>query len=687
VPSARKKTSQREPSTASGRIKKKVEEITSPSKAQNLKFWDHDEPHLTIFGDAERIAKVTRPRRMQDLYHACLYDDDELASLVPGSTTEFVPQTMASNIVKRQVDTFVAKIAKNRPVPMGLTTAGNYSQQRRAKKLSQAFAGVLDNVDFWATREMRLRDGACFGDGFAYNFRRGRKLYHHRFFPWEVEVDPREGQYGRPRVVRFRRYVDCVELQDQFPDFADEIEQSQQRADNDKLILGADDTADLRLLRGIWVLPTEDGKKNGHFALCVSNATLVMKDYVRDYVPFSRFTFLPPLVGWRGQGMVKQLSGLQFEVNAIGMRLQEQGYMAGAYWLVDDNTGIETDTLDNGVGTVVRYRGSKPEYYTPAPWHPSLFDYYLNLRGRFAAEESRISELATRGEKPAGLDSGAAQRVYHDIEAEGFVPQGRADERDVIATCWQLFDLMEEIHDEAGTLDETGEDRKKPEPYVIRSETRAHGRAILEDFSYEDVRLDKEKFVLRVFPTSFLSGTPADQVQMVRDLMKDGFFTQDEAMALLDFPDLQRVMNLRGAARRNIERLLEKIKDAKDPAKVYEYPEPAWNLELCKALALQCYLEAKLDGVEEANLQKILQFATDAQAQIDNPEQKPQSDIEQEAAAGEAALDVGAIDPSMGDPALDPSLDPAMAEQVALPDEQPLPANAVAPEVMPGQGV
>lgn len=661
----------------------------------DLRWWTHDEPHRAIFADGHRISRVTRWLRQQDLYFACLYDDTELLTSMVGSgaVEAYTPELLSSNIVKRQVDTFVAKSTKNRPVPMGLTTAGNYSQQRRAKALSQFFAGVLDLVGFWETRERRTMHRAIFGSSYAYNYRVGRKMVHDLAFPWEVEVDPREAMYGKPRTIRLKRYVDRLDLMDRYPKHAKAIAEAASKDEDDNFPLGWDETCDLVLVRGVWRTRSGEDSDDGHYAICVSNETLEHGKYVRETHPFSKCDFLPSLMGWRGQGMVKPLTGLQYEVNAIGMRLQESAYMTGTYLWSPPGIGIETDTLDNGTLSVIRSQ-VKPEFFQPAAWHPSFLDYYLALRGEFPAQESRISEMSSRGEKPAGLNSGKALRTHHDIETEGFVPQGRSDERDVIDTCWQFFDLAEEIYAETGKqLDPKNESdaaKKAREPYLVQVESKTHGRSVLEEIDYGEVRLDRKQFKLRTFPTSFLRGTPEENLDTVRDLIDSGFLTQDEALSLLDFPDLQRVLNLRGAARRNVERLLEKLRDYDgDPIAggVYEYPEPAWNLELCKALALMGYLEAKLDGVPEPNLKAIAQFAVDAQLEIDKAAGVPTPGEAGEAAATDeaamvaeqmAAEEMLAADPSLAGMPADPAL-----EQFAPPEEAPMPANAVAPEVMP----
>ena len=654
-------------------IRAKADKLASKShdpKLRDLRWWRHDKPHDAIWDHWNRIGSRTRGRRSQDLYFACLYDDSELAQSVQGlgAIGEFTPQTLATNIVRRQVDTFVAKIAKNRPVPMGLTTGGNYSQQRRAKAISKFFEGVLDEVEFWPTRTLRLRDGAIFGSGLALNYRRGRKMIHDRIYAPEIRVDPRDAIYGKPRMLFLGRFIDKLVACERWPDKAEQILEADADFGDGSWAVGYDETSNLLAVVEAWHLPSGEGASDGAHAVACSNATLEIDEYVRDYFPLSKFDFSPPVFGWWGEGLVKQLAGLQYEVNSVGLRLQERHYLMGTYVAVSAESPIEWEQIDNGSMTELRYEGgTPPAFLNPPATHGDLFNWFEMLRTRMPGEITGISGLSSRSEKPAGLDSGKALRTYHDIDTENLTPQGRADEKDVIDTCWQLFDLAEEIHAEEPAKG------KRAEPYRVRIESRKHGKSVLEDLSWKDVRLDREKFVLRVFPTSFLSSTPEDRWSQVQEMIKGGFLSQDEAMVLLDFPDLERVMTLRGAARRNIERLLEKLLEADDPDAVYVYPEPAMNLELCQALAIMTYLDAKLDGAPEANLQAVLQFALDAKAELakamapekDGPPPPPDA----------AEL--------MGEPPPPEMMPPGAEALYAPPAEAPLPAGAVAPEVMP----
>jgi hypothetical protein len=645
------------------------------AKVKDLRWWRSDEPHVAVFANVERLGRVARQQQTQDLYYACLYDDSELANLIQGGAalSSAVPQTMTTNICRRQVDTYVAKMTKNRPVPMALTTGGDYGAQRRAKALTKFFEGVLDSVGYWKTRTLRLRDGAIFGSGFARNFRVGKKLFHERKFPWEFRVDPIDAMHGRPRSLYIRHHVDRLVLIDRYPQKAELIQQADSRTMDDSWDVSLDDTSDVVLVEEAIHLPssepTEENAKDGAWALCISNATLDEGDYIHDYHPISKSDYSPPLIGWRGQGMVSQLAGLQFEVNSIGLRLQEQGYMTGSYCLVPMGSGIETDTLDNGTLSVVRYEGQEPKFVTPSPWHPQFFDYYQKMRGNFAADITGISGLSSRSEKPAGLDSGKALRTYHDIDAENLIPQGREDERDAVDTAWQLFDLMEEIHDEAG---------EHGEKYVVKVEKRADGRSAIEDISYDKVRMDREEFTLRTFPTSFLASTPEDRWQQVSEMADKGLFSQDEMLALLDFPDVQRVLNLRGSPRRAVERIIERFLDSDDPKPIM--PEPTMNLDIVVALGTLAYLEAKwIDEVPEKNTAALLEFVLAARTMRDATG-GPQGGAQ---APGELPPGPDDMAP-VNAPGMMP---PGPAELYAPPpDGAPLPGNAVAPVVMPPPG-
>lgn len=655
-------------------IKRVSSKLATPKDRRDVRWFREDEPHDEIFALDQRLGRLTAHRRALDTYHACLYDDAELGALMVGlgAAGEFTPQTMTSNIVKRQIDTYVERQEKNQPVPMVVPVDTTYEQGERAKDLTKLFKGIFEEVDYHAMLTTRRRDSAIWGTAIAHNYRIGQKLFHDRVFPWELRVDPREAMYGKPRTLLRRFWIDRLVLAERFPEHAEAIMADEYSPSDGSEIFrfDLDGTSDLVFVIQAWHLPngepTDEDDKDGSQAICIQSATLSHRAYKREYFPFSVRYFSDPVAGFWGEGMASLLSGLQFEVNAIGLRLQEQGWMNGSYVWTRPESGLETSQIDNGVLTHL-VSEDKPEFFTPAPWHQSIFDYYMFLRGRAAAEETRQSEMGTRGELPAGLDSGKAIRNWNQLDDQAYLSHGKKDERDALNTAWQYFDLCEEIHEE----EQSAKPKKgeKSKPFTIKSKDGSYGTNVARRLPYAKIRMDREDFDLDAYPTSLLNGTPSEQYQDAKEMAGDGLLSRDAVLDMLRIPDVDRVLRLETAPRRAVEKILAKILRSKDPESVYMRPEPAFNLELCRALALMTYLDAFTQEAPEENLRWVLEFALDAEEQIER-ENTPDD-------AGPETT------PPMGGAPVNPA---AMGQDPALfapPPGPLLPAGAMPPQNIP----
>jgi hypothetical protein len=581
----------------------------------DLRFWKAEEPHVTVFAHANKLSSYANWRKQRAFFLACLYGDTDLAASIQGADAldNGVPQTMTINVCRRQADTYQAHIVKNRSKPMALTTGGNYGARRRAEAITKFGQGMLETVQFWPTRELRTRDHAVWGSGFARNHRVGRKLCHDRVYQWEVLVDPRDAFYGSPRTVLITRSVDRMLLTEQHPEFEEQIKQAKRGLSGDELwgtTFGTSLTDDTVLVIEAIHLPSrtiEDGDEKEHdgaYAKCISNATLTgdpkkpgAVKYLRDHFGLSKSDYQKPLTGWFGEGLVEQLAGLQYEINANTLRMQEGGFLTGTYVWTADQGGVEVDLLENTTLGVIR-SASRPEFFQPAPWHPQALEYIEGLITRRPSDITGQTSFSTRGEIPAGMDgaSGVALRRYKDEGSENMIVHTREDERDTIDTMWQLLDLAEEI----GATEQKG--------VSVRYEVRDAGRSSFESIDYKAVRMDRKEFTLQAFPMSYLSGTPSDRWAQVSEMADKGYFGTDEAMSLLDFPDLQRVLNLRNSPRKVVEKVIEKLLDPKFEGTIA--PESAMNLDLCVALGALAYLEAKwLDEAPEKLCKRVLQFS------------------------------------------------------------------------------
>jgi hypothetical protein len=544
------------------------------------------------------------------LYHACLYDDSEMAGLGPSSysMTEFEPSTLAFNVIRQNVDTCVAKIAKSRPLPMAVTAGGNYSQQKRAKLFNRFIEGQFDQCDVWRVGRQLARDAALFGIGIAHNFRVGSKICHERVFPWEIDVDPREAQYGAPQTLYMRRWVDRLVLAHRFPQFAGEIEVCRYSPNDETTDLGFDESADLVLVVEAWHLRSGEDADDGKHTITIANATLLSEDYERDNFPFSILRMSDPVQGFFGTGLAKLLTGLQYTINDCAARYQEDMHMSSGYILLEEGSGVEQGHLDNGPLKTLSYRNVPPQWVYPQPGHPDRWKFFTGLIP-LSFQATGVSQMGATSQKPAGLNSGEAIRAYDDIESERFLLFGRAFEEYFIDVAWQFFDLAEEIAESEGS-------------FKVRTSGRAHGRRVLFEIDYAEARLDRDTFKLFVFPTSLLSKQPSARLEQVKELAQAGWLSPEESKMLLDFPDLERVQNLEQAAHEIVEAIIERLLDGdpEDPD-LYVAPEPMFNLALCAAKGQHAYLLAKLDGADEGNLALLRQFVVDAQNEMKRAQQ------------------------------------------------------------------
>lgn len=578
-----------------------------PVPGENEKDPTTFKTHQRVMPLVARIRRRTSSRRQMDLYHACLYDDADIGGLGPGGydSTTFDPSTLSFNVVRQNVDTLTAQIAKERPLPMPLTSGGNWQQQRRARKYGRFIEGSFEATGVWRMAPQVARDAALFGTGISHNYRVGKKIMHDRIFPWELCIDPREAMYGKPRTVYLRRWVDRLVLAERFPDFADLIEQAQSTAGGeDDWDMGFDSTSDLVLVIESWHLRSGEEASDGAHAICISNATLLREEYSRDYFPFSVLRMSDPLVGWFGTGLGKMLTGIQFTINDTSMKVQEHHAMAGGYILVPDGSDLETGHLDNGVGTVLRHTpGMPPTWINPQPVHPDQWNFVMALLP-WANNMSGVSQLSAQGQKPSGITAARALEALSDEQSGRFALFSKNHEDYFIDIAWQQFDLQDEIVQEGGNVS-------------VKAVSRVNGRRQLDALDFKELRLDRDSFMLMVFPTSMLPKTPAGRIQIVQNLADAGWLSADEAKMLLDFPDFERTQNLAQAAYNLVQKLIERMLDATDTEspEAYTYPEPFMNLDLCISATQQAYLDAKIEGADEKNLKLLSQFIQDARAE------------------------------------------------------------------------
>ncbi len=205
---------------------------------------------------------------------------------------------------------------------------------------------------------------------------------------------------------------------------------------------------------------------------------------------------------------------------------------------------------------------------------------------------SGVSQLATTMQKPAGLNSGKALRTYLDMESETLIDCLRNAEEMIL----DVANLrLEEAKSKAEEAKERGE--KLLVTYV--------GEDSIEKIDWTDGELDREKYIVKILPTSALSTTVSGRFEDVQQLIDMGQLkSPTEIRQMLRIPDLDRA-DSRALAMRKL--LLKRIGGMLKTGKFVE-PEKTWDFQLAKELASDELANAELNDAPPGNIDALRQF-------------------------------------------------------------------------------
>ena len=515
-------------------------------------------------------------------------------------STYNVTNRVTLNVVQSMVDTVVSKVTKNKPKATFLTSGGDFSLQSKAKKLTKFVEGIFSFTDFYQLAALAFKDSCIFGTGCLKIFVENGEIKAERVFIGEIKIDDIESYYGKPRQVHQEKWLPKDVVKAMFPGFELEIDNASYPDEKTFQNVQGSRLKDMVRVIESWHLPSGPNAKDGKHTICISTATLLDEPYYKDYFPFVFFRWNTRPVGFFGQGLAEQLQGIQLEMNKILRTIQVSMHLVSVpKLLVEASSKIVSSHLNNRIGGVIKYAGTPPQYAPLGGIPGELFSHLDRLFSR-AYEIAGVSQLAAQSQKPAGLDSGKALREFNDLETERFMSVAKRYEK-----CF--MDAAEIMIETAKDLYELKGDYK----------VKAKDGIFIDTISWKDVNMDADKYMMQIFPTSALSSTPAARLADVQDLLAAGFIDKEDALKLLDFPDLEAAMNLLNADSNNLERLIETMMDEGK----YFPPEPYQNLENAVRKVQQAYLLYRMQGAPEDRLELLRQFMEDCQNLIEKAAQ------------------------------------------------------------------
>lgn len=587
-------------------LKEKPESLVK-SGVVSPRWWEVDADELAqyVVDTGSGLKNDAGNRLAAHVRHARMYENTELDSLNGRDITDAIARQvvfntglMTLNVGATCVDTLTAKVTKNRPRPDFLTSGASWDKQIKARNLDKWCKGYFYQTQVHRKARQVFVDGCEFGTGFLHVFaREDGKLECERVLPSEIFVDDLDGQYGCPRQMFRLKYVSRDILTRMFPKYAEEIADAGKKEKSESLHASAEVVDNTVEVWEAWHLPSGKKAKDGKHVIAIDGCVLHEEKWVIDRFPFVVYRFKPRTVGFWGKGVIETVQGIQIELNrvvrSISNQMRRKG--RGRTFVAMGSKVAPSHLTNNDGGDIVYYTGGVPPSVDNSnAVAQEEFAYGGQLYQR-ALQEVGISELSAASKKPAGLDAAVALREYSDIESERFAPQHQDWEQIFLDFADLSIDLITKQYGWTS--------------YKVL----VPGRRDLLEVDWADIDLDRDSYIMQMWPVSSLPQTPSARYQKVKEMMQDGFVDKAIAQRLLEFPDIEAESNLANSVIDDADATISAILDEKEPRLMPL--EPYQNLDLIIQRANAAYLYSRHRGCPEERLALLRNLIDNATAQ------------------------------------------------------------------------
>lgn len=619
--------------------KKEKPEKRSVSDALKARWWevDKDERAKAVSDVGCRLRMDAGNRLTSMVRFARLYENAEIDSLSGRDYADavirqaiFASGIMSINVGASCLDTLTAKITKNRPRPNFVTSGagpGAWDKQMKARNLDKWCRGYFYQTKVYQKARQVFVDSGEFGTGLLHVFDKGNgKLDCERVIASEIFVDDLDGQYAEPQQMVRLKYVSRDVLVRLFPKKRQEILEAGRASRVDAANADPDIAENTIEVWEAWHLPSGEGAKDGMHVIAIDDCTLLEEEWKVCRFPFAVLRFKKRTTGFWGKGVIETVQGYQIEINRVVRSLSEQFRRKGKgrTFVQMGSKVVPSHLTNNDGGDIIHYTGAPPIVDNNNAIAQEEFMYLQQLKQN-AYQDCGVSEMSAMAKKPSGLDAAVAMREYSDIESERFAPQHQDWEQFFMDFADLSIDLI-------------------TKQYGWKSyKVLVPGRRDLLEVDWADVDLDRDSYIMQMWPVSSLPQTPSARYQKVKEMMQDGMVSKPVAQRLLEFPDLEAEANLGNAMLDDVDATISAVLDDKEPTLLPL--EPYQNFDLLIERANAAYLFARHRDCPEdrlSMLRNLIDNATAMKASMAQMAQPPAPPM------GPPGVPPGAPPPMMG---------------------------------------
>lgn len=534
-------------------------------------------PHIEgIMHDQERFHQ-------NNARYARLYSNRDEIGLGFGGTQFDALESreyITDNVVKSVIDTASSIIAKNRPKVRVLTNGAEWDDQLKARDLEKFVYAEMKSNEMYRLAPLVFRDASIFGTGVIHVCAKNDRVRLERVLIDEIIVDEREAIYGCTKEVHRRVLVPKDQLIADFPEYSEEIHRYAQNNNQSSGL--RDDPPELIPVYYSWRLPSGDSP--GLECATMDGVTFYAEEWDHDWLPFVFFHWEPPLTGFYGLSLARDLHPYQNRLNELNRFIRRcQDLIAVPRVFIDAASKVLKLQIDNKIGAIIPYRGKPPTFFTPQAITAEIYNYREQIK-RDAFQFAGISQMSAQSLKPAGLDSAVALREFNDIENQRFVIQAQRYEQFFLDVGMAMIKMAKITYRRGHKVMFTDRD-------------------FVHEIHWEDVDLDEDRFCLDIQAASILSMTPSGRLQAVIELAQVGQLDKSEIRYLLNHPDLERTANFANADYEDAQKTVDMLMRGE-----WVTPEPFQNLELLSKLVQKAILFAKSRNAPTSIMANLQEF-------------------------------------------------------------------------------
>jgi hypothetical protein len=497
------------------------------------------------------------------------------------------------NLIQSCTDTLVARHTQNRPEPKFLTDNGNYKERHLAERLNQFILGEFYQTDVYEKAAQIFKDALVTGTG-ALKVYEGddNKVCVDRVLIADLFVDQNDAINGDPTQLYQLKLVDRDRLIAAHPK-KEKVISGAEASYPDRQSDASRTTADQVLVVEAWKLPSAPGAGDGRHTIACVNGVIFDEPWTKDEFPFVFMHYSKPFLGFFGQGLATQLFGTQLTLNRILYTIARAITLVGVPRVFQEQgSKVVSSHNNNEIGVIIKYSGVKPSYEVAPCNAPELYAERDKLIA-YGFQQAGISQMQSSGQKPIGLNSGEAQRVYDDIATDRQAAIARAYDNVFIDLAYKITDVAMDIAKREG-----------------RYQTVYPNKDGTKEIDLPAMKFLQDPFVIQCFNQSSLPRDPAGRAQAIVERVQSGMITIKEGRRLLGSMDMEQMDKLANASEERIFKILDDIVESGK----YTPPDSFIDIALAEELVTQYYNLYVAAKLEESKAQMLRDFFAQLQA-------------------------------------------------------------------------